>query len=140
MKLSHTDMKAYLHAHTTLPFQNIWIRVVFNYRYNPHTYHKFPIDLWEDVCEWVHGGKRNHILRWTDEILRSFSNLNHSCPYSDVLIDVERIPIDKAALLMPLIPSGRYRVDVHVTRGKNHNVSAMVHIFFGVSDNRVEVF
>lgn len=82
-----------------------------------------------------------YFLKWTGENVRNFSNMNHPCPYSgSAWIDVKRIPLNRLIMLEPLMPSGRYRVDINVTNGYKEQALAMTRLFFGISDTRIEQF
>lgn len=109
-RISQRDMKMFIRANFSEPVHSIWIHGVFNYKYNTFSYQKFPIDLWEDLCAWLNGGKPTYFLKWTAVNVRNFSNMNHPCPYSGTAwVDIKRIPLNRLIMLEPLLPSGRYR-------------------------------
>lgn len=141
-KISQQDMKMHMQMNFSEQLNGVWVHGVFYYRYNAHSYQRFPIDLWENVCAWLDKGAQHHsyFLKWTGQNVRKFSNLNHSCPYSgNVWIKVDRIPINSLVML-PFMPSGRYRVDLNVTNGYNKKPFMITKFFFSISDNRVEQF
>lgn len=140
-RVSQRDMKMYIRANFSEPMNSIWIHGVFNYKYNINSYQKFPIDLWEDICSWLRGENSTYFLKWTAENVRNYSNMNHPCPYSDTTwIDIKRIPINRLIVLEPLMPSGRYRVDLNITKGYKEQALIMTKFFFSISDSRIEQF
>lgn len=123
------------------PVNNVWIHGVFYYRYNVNSYQKFPIDLWEDVCAWLGGDTHNYFLKWTGKNAQKFSNLNHTCPYDgSVWIKIDKIPVNRLFVLEPFLPSGRYRIDLNITRGFKKRPFMITRFFFAISDNRIEQF
>ncbi|XP_055301633.1 uncharacterized protein LOC129568098 [Sitodiplosis mosellana] len=138
-RISQQDMKIYIRFNFTEPMNTIWIHGIFYYKYI--SYQKFPIDLWEDYCAWVRGEKPTYFLKWTAENVRNYSNMNHPCPYSGTAwIDVKRMPLNRLIVLDQLMPSGRYRVDLNLTRGYKDQALIMTRFYFGISDTRVEQF
>lgn len=142
-KISQQDLQMHMRINISKPVHAIWIHGVFYYRYNAHSYQKFPIDLWEDFCAWVDQGQTQHqsyFLKWTGQNVREFSNFNHSCPYSgSVWMKVDRIPVD-SLIVLPFMPAGRYRVDLNVTEGYKKDSFMINKLFFSISDNRIERF
>lgn len=141
-KISQRDMKMHMRINFSEPMNDLWLHGVFYYRYNAHSYRKFPIDVWEDICAWIGRGTHHqtYFLKWTGQNVRRFSNMNHSCPYSgSVLIKVDRIPVN-SLIMLPFMPAGRYRVDLNLTRGYRKSSFMINKFFFSISDNRVEQF
>lgn len=62
------------------PLYDAWIHFVFYYRYNGITYQKFPVNVWENLCDWKKGTK-SWILDWSIGKVLSYTNFNHPCPY-----------------------------------------------------------
>lgn len=140
-RVSQRDMKLFLRVNFSEPMNSIWIHGVFYYKYNAHSYQRFPIDLWEDVCAWLKGNSHVYFLKWTAENVLSFSNMNHTCPYNgSLLINIARMPINRIIMLEPFLPSGRYRVDLNATNGFKKPAFMTSKFFFGISDNRIEQF
>lgn len=120
---------------------SLWSHTVFYYRYNSYTYQKFPIDLWEDVCAWLNGTTNRFLLKWISQIISKYSNLNHSCPYYQVMeVEAERLKLNNFLLIEQLLPSGKYRGEINLTRGYKKEPIAIVKFFFSISDNRIDKF
>lgn len=118
------------------PLHKLWTHVVFYYKYN--TYQKYAIDLWENFCDWFTHKSKNWMLEWTLARLFNFTNINHPCPYNGtVYIKVKNISVSQIPF-EPLIPSGRYRMDINITN-ENRQIPIFVgKLFFSVSDHRIE--
>lgn len=126
-------------ANLSEPIHDAWFHFEFYYRYNPTTYQKFPVDLWENICDWFEG-KRAHILDWTVGKVLKYSNLNHPCPYiGHVYIRTDNLTTNDFPIEQ-LFPSGKYRIDVHFTDGNKSNVLVKSQYFFSISDYRIERF
>lgn len=111
---------------------------VFYHKFNGIVYHKFPIDLWENLCDYLDDrSAKSYLLNWTVGRILKYSNMNHSCPYVGLLyakndnISIANFPFE------PLIPSGRYRVDGAFTEA-DRVPQAEFQIYFSVSDHRLE--
>lgn len=101
---------------------------------------KFPIDLWENMCDWISGKRKAYILDWTFRRILNYTNFNHTCPfYGYYVIDIKNISTDHFNV-EPLLPSGKYRLDVEFTQQQGGGVPfTAFHIYFSVSDYRLEV-
>lgn len=122
------------------PLNVINVHTVFYFRY--FTYKKFPIDLWEELCSWRNGTKRSYILDWT--LGKSLQFVKHDgdllCPlFGNYSLNIDSISQDYFAI-PPMVPSGRYRMDLNVTEADRNNVIVASKLFFAVSDHRVEQF
>lgn len=116
----------------------MWAHGVLYYRYN--TYQKYAIDLWEDLCGFLND--KAHFMMWIMSRLQHFSNLNHTCPYTGtVILKANNISVDKFRI-EPLLPAGRYRLDLNLTKLPRNNdiqnVYGMMRIFDSISDHRIE--
>lgn len=122
----------------TRPLRRAWLHAVAYYRYT--NYQKYALDLWEDLCGWLDGKKKSYILDWTVKRVQDYTNVNHPCPIEGhVFVKTDNISLDKFTT-EPLLPSGRYRLDVNFTEGKKGNVLLMAKMFVSVSDHRVEIY
>lgn len=134
-------MKMHIRVNFSEPINNMWIHGVFNYRYNAHSYQKFPIDLWENICAWLGGETQSYFLKWAGQNVRKFSNMNHSCPYvGSVWIKVDKMPVNRLIIMEQFMPSGRYRVDINIAVGYRKESFMLTKFFFTISDNRIERF
>lgn len=116
---------------------NVWIHAVPYYRYN--TYHRIANELWEKPCDWLAGTTKSYIMDWTVGRMLKYTNLNHTCPYVGRMyfkvanISMSNFPIP------PIMPSGRYRVDVELTESDRKNVLASAQFYSSISDHRIEI-
>lgn len=125
-------------ANLTEPIHDAWFHIVFYYRWNPTTYNKFPIDIWENVCNWLDGGK-SYILDWIGGNIIKYSNLNHSCPYEsqELYLKADNLSIN-TFIIDQFMPSGRFRIDGSITDGNKSRIFVKGQLFFSVSDHRIE--
>lgn len=135
-QISHGYLKMDIVGNLNRPLHDIWIHSVTFYKYN--TYTKYPIDLWENMCTWLSGRGRSYLLQWSLAKIQKFTNLGHACPYQGLIylkvknFSIHTLPFE------PLIPSGRYRLDINVTDGSRKLTVFMGKLFFSVSDHRIE--
>lgn len=139
--ISRKYMKFQIHFNFTKPVKDIWLHTVLYHKFNGLVYQKFPIDLWENMCEWLTarlaGKKTLYMLNWTLGRIIDESTFNHTCPFVGYqAIDVKNISID-AFVVEPLIPSGRYRMQLDFADGGRVTFGT-VFVFFSVSDYRLE--
>lgn len=124
----------------TETISDAWVHMVFYYRYNPTKYDKWVIDIWENLCDWVDGTYKSHILSWVVGPLLKYTNLNHPCPYDEpIYLKVDNISTDNFPIEQ-LFPAGRYRLDANITEGNKKNVLIKGQLFFSISDHRLEKF
>lgn len=136
--ISRKNLRIDFQINLTEPVHDIWVHTVFYHKYN--TYQKFPIDLWENVCDWLAGKSKSYVLDWTIGRVRRFANLNHPCPYEGlVYLKINNVSIDKFPI-EPLLPSGRYRMDVNFTEGNRKKTYVESKFFFSISDHRIEQY
>lgn len=132
-------MKLYVHGNLTKAVDNVWVHGVFYYKFNGITYQKYPIDLWESFCGWMEGKSKSYVLDWTVGRILKYTNVNHTCPYVGlVIMKVDNISIDNFPF-EPLVPSGRYRVDLDIAESDRIPYGG-AKLYFSVSDHRLEVF
>lgn len=137
--ISRKNLKIDIHYNFTKPRSDIWFHGSLNYKFNGLTYQKFPINLWENICDWMSGKQKAYILDWTLGRLTKYSNLNHSCPFNGYyFIRVNNMSMD-SFIVEPLLPSGRYRLDLVATEGDRVPLTDMK-LYFSISDHRLEVW
>lgn len=135
--ISQRNLKIFLVFNLKRPVREAYVHTVTYYKYN--TYQKYPIDLREDICGWLNGKSKSYLLDWTVKRVMNYTNL-HPCPLDgEISIKVNNISLDKFPF-EPLLPSGRYRLDINVTEGNENNVIFMIKIFLSVSDHRIEQY
>lgn len=126
----------HIEGNLTRPLHGILAHITVYYKYK--TYQRWAVDVWEDICGHLSGTKSSYLMLFTVNKVLNYTNINHPCPYEgNVYIKVNNISID-AFPFEPLVPSGRYRVDVDLTEGKKDNVIVMVSLYVEVSDHRIE--
>lgn len=115
--ISMNNLKIDIAAYATRPINSIWVHAALFYKYNGIVYNKFPIDVWENVCEFLEGKRENKLfLNWMLARVLPYTNYNHTCPYSSFTIKAENISLDKTfSFDKEILPSGRYRFDVSFT-------------------------
>lgn len=124
----------------TTPIDDIWFHIVFYYKFNGIVYNKYPIDVWENFCEFLDGKReRKFGLNWLMLKVLKYSNFNHSCPYKGLIfVKADNISLDDFGFDHSFVPSGRYRVDISFTDGDR--VPFWDFSLYGeVSDHRLEV-
>lgn len=136
--LNLTHVSVDLHANITEPVYDIWMHTVFYYKFNGITYSKFPIDLWENGCDYLAGKSKNsYILDWVLPNYLKYTNWNHTCPYVGLVFCKVASIHGKTLQFKYLIPAGRYYVDFVITDGERAPM-AKIQAFFSVSDHRLE--
>lgn len=134
--ISRGFLKMEIIGNLSQPLHDIWTHAVGYYKYN--TYTKYTIDLWENMCNFLSGKSRSYLLQWTLVKIQRYTNLVHACPYEGLIyikaknFSIHTIPVE------PLIPSGRYRLDINVTDGSRKLLVFSGKLFFSVSDHRIE--
>lgn len=63
--IDHKHIKMYAWVNLSVPTYDAWVHTVYYYRFNKLTYAKFPIDLWENACNWLAKSSKSYILDWT---------------------------------------------------------------------------
>lgn len=132
-------VRTYAYVNFSQPIHDCWVHFVSYYRYNPTSYQKFPVNLWENPCDWLKG-KKSWLLDWSVKRVLKYTNINHPCPYDGhVYFKADNISTN-IFNIEQLIPAGRYRIDAFLTDGSKTNVLAKGQLYFSVSDVRVERF
>lgn len=124
----------------------MFFHAVVYYRYNGIEYKKFPIDLWENLCDWfkLHGDSTKKMkyffLEWMHKRFLNYTNINHTCPYEgEMTVRAARFPISSIEIPQ-LLPAGRYRLDIILFEGDRKSIIYGINLFFSISDNRIERF
>lgn len=118
------------------PLDNIWVHFKAFYRYA--RYQKFA-DHREDLCAFFKHLNRAPILKVVyDAFLLNKVQLNFKlqCPLKETL----RIIHPRANMshfFVPLVPAGRYRIDINITQGKIGIQIISEQLFFKISDLRI---
>ncbi|KAG4078413.1 hypothetical protein HA402_013124 [Bradysia odoriphaga] len=94
--ISWSNIKIDIELISSRPIRNIWLHVVFYFKFNGIVYNKFPIDLWENVCDFADGKReKTFFLDWWVARVQRFSNFNHSCPYSNISVKTNNVSLDE---------------------------------------------
>lgn len=137
--LNNERFRVNFYTNATKPLDNIWFHFVFYYRFNPTTFSKFPIDVWENVCDWIGGKAKAAILNFGLGNILKYTSLNHSCPYQEVYANADNLTSD-SFIVDQLFPAGKYRAEANVTDGYKKNLLANIKLIFSISDHRIEKF
>lgn len=138
--VSRTNLKIHVGWKLTRPVQSFWMHSVFYYKFNGITFHKFPIDLTEDLCGWINGTGKSFAMDWSLGKMLKYTNVNHTCPYvGPMWLKVDNIPEETLTFDNSLIPSGEYRVDYEMLESPASNPFLEASLYFSVSDHRLEI-
>ena len=119
--------------------KNVQLHATVYYSYNGITFTKFPIDVWESLCDY-HKGKWQPIIEMFYYNLRPFWNVNHPCPYSDnITLHIDKYAINDFSVGQ-ILPSGRYRFFANLTEGRKRDFVWSIQLFIEISDHRVHGF
>lgn len=123
------------------------VHAEFFYRFNGIEYKKFPIDVREDICEWIVNRNRTGWINekkvffseWALGKILPFANLNQNCPYiGEIYMQFKNISLEQYFIIPQFLPAGRFRIDVYfIVQGK---VCFSAKIYFAISDHRIERF
>lgn len=79
--LNREYLKLHLWTNFSKPIQDAWIHTKAYYKFNGITYRRFPIDLWDNLCDWLAKKTKSYVLDWTFGRVLQYSNMNLPCPY-----------------------------------------------------------
>lgn len=134
--ISRKAMKFDIVGHLNHPVKSAFMHTVLYYRYN--TYKKYAWDLWEDFCGYLDGSKKSYFLDFTLKRVLNFTNVNRPCPFEgDVFVKINNISLEKLPF-EPLLPAGRYRLDINFTDSSKKHIIFTSKLFGSVSDHRIE--
>lgn len=117
------------------PINKIWIRTIFNRKQN--TYNKFLIDVAFELCGLLDGTLGNPMGEIMVNNFALFDrNFELKCPFKGTLIAGSE-HFNASYINFPLLPAGRYRVDIVLSLVKTGPIFGTIQIYFQVSDLRV---
>lgn len=99
------------------------------------TYQRYLIHLREDMCAFFKNMNNGNPL--TKIIMENFTRFPIRCPFGPGRITAWRDRCNISEMSLPLMPAGRYRMDVLFTRKQEEHKFIMVKTYFSVSDIRV---
>ena len=136
--VARNTVKAHFEAFIAKPTNDILMRFNLYYRYN--TYQKFLIDRTENFCQFMRdeASPQTPMMRLFYDNIRDYTALNHTCPYngSIVLFKADRFNFDSIKFA-PLIPSGRYRLDLTFYHTNRSNYIGKAEVYLRISDHRL---
>lgn len=114
-----------------------WVHFVMYYKYT--TYSRFLINIWEDFCGfWSGSGGSPLCALAMENVMRIGVNFSFKlqCPLTGkLMITHNRLNMSKA--VMPLVPAGRYHLDISYAEKKGGPAYLTVQYYFTISDLRV---
>ncbi|XP_016927499.3 uncharacterized protein [Drosophila suzukii] len=89
-----------------LPIESCMTKFQLRMRENKRILYNFDIKV--DACKFLRDPDKHVLANWVYQTFAPFSNMNHTCPYTqDVVID--RLPVHHVnKLVQTIIPDGRY--------------------------------
>lgn len=117
------------------PLNAIHVHSVLKYRHN--TYRTFFIDLWEDYCSYLSGKTSSFVLNVIHKNIAPYTNVNHTCPYTDSITLAMKNFSSKDLILDLLLPAGQFRMDFDITESREKPHILASKIYFSVSDHRI---
>lgn len=121
------------------PLDDVYVHTVFYFKYT--VFRKFPIDLWENLCEILDPKKGSFYLSYSFS-KHLYSAIQHNGPLKCPLMGSYAVKLTNVSMdlfdLPSLIPAGQYRIDANVTEKNRNNVLMIFSLFASVSDNRIE--
>lgn len=126
--ISRSDLKIEFRFNLTKPLNDFWVHSTFYFKFNGITFQKFPIDLTENICDWLSGKGKSYIMDWSVSKVIKYSNVNHICPWlNPVLMKVDNISMHVFSFEQSFLPAGNYRVDNDFTEGREGALHFLVH-------------
>lgn len=116
----------------------LYVRVTLYKKYA--TYQKYLIDVRENVCDFFQFANRNNpvskvIINNMVRILQT--NFPLRCPFKPDRLVIWNDRLNVSELTFPLMPAGRYRMEVLLTEMSLANKYGLVKLYFAISDLRV---
>lgn len=106
-------------------------------------YRKTPIELSEDICDWLNKKKRSSLLDATLGLILKFIQYDHKleCPLvpGNMSMKAYNVSLNDQFPMIPLLPSGQYRMDSTLFEGQR-NPFVSIKFFMTISDKRVEQY
>lgn len=113
---------------------NFWLHSTLYYRYS--TYQHF-IHQTENICTPNQIARKLSLLNIVTTNFQKLGNLtfNHKCPFKLLMFTADGFNVSH--FIMPLMPAGRYRFDMNVTKAeKNGQHMFLMQYSFRISDYR----
>ncbi|KAH8247708.1 hypothetical protein KR038_008793, partial [Drosophila bunnanda] len=114
-----------------IPFDKFTVNMVIWKRFNG--YRPFLYNITVNGCKFLNNPKSNIIGKFIYDTYKPYSNINHSCPYTNDLV-LDKLPVEfmnhQLTKILPL-PEGDYLIEFRWIRSRN--VFANVKIYFNLS-------
>lgn len=127
--------------HTFEPITQIRFHSALYFKHQ--TYRKIPIELSEDICDWLNRKKRSSLLDATLLLILKFIQYDHKleCPLEpgNMSMKAYNVSLNEQFSMIPLIPSSQYRMDTGLYNGQ-HNPFVSVKFFMSISDKHIEQY
>lgn len=114
--------------------------------FKKQVYRKLPFEYSGDVCNYWNKKVPSPVLDWTmGRVMRmNLVEYDHKleCPLKEgnLSIKMNNISMNEKFPLVPLLPSGQYRVDTVAWEGQRHAVFLRSRYYLAISDKRVEQY
>lgn len=128
-----------LNSFTTIvqPLPVLFIHYIVSYKYQ--VYQMSPINLWENVCDHLSKKKVSKVMEWSNEHILKYVKYDQKleCPLKEgnLSISFNNISINEEFPFIPIVPRGRYRVELTFTESNKSLVIARAQAYFAISNN-----
>lgn len=98
------------------------------------------MDLWENVCEFLDGKISGPLSRLYMENVRNLGvniNFKLKCPLLAGKLMITHPGLNFSNVVVPLLPAGRYRLDIFMSEEKSGHIHGQSRGYFTVSDFRI---
>lgn len=124
----------------TEPIKEIWVHIVLYYKWRE--YRQYLVNLWIEYCSHMDTPAKHPLAQKIfDNFLnvRDHFDLNFDvhCPFFGNLTSRTIRPFNISNIVVPLMQSGRYRVNLMLSPHQNGPVYAAVQYYVSISDFRV---
>lgn len=136
-----TNRVSFLFNTTIVRLNIMQIHIVAYYKYQ--VFKRFPVDIWEDICAWFNTRKGSFFMDWSFKPALKYLKYDGElkCPLKgDFLVSYNNISYNKEFPLIPLVPSGQYRLDSTLTEANRSIIIGFAQLYITVSDNRIEQY
>lgn len=126
-------MRLSFDAYLSQSVNSVYMHGLIYYSRDLITFQKLPANIWENICAWLAGKKSSWLLDNAFSQALPYSNINHSCPYvGRVFAKVDNFSFDKVEM-EPLVPHGRYRLEINLTEGYRGRVLGTTKTHFRIN-------
>lgn len=114
------------------PLQQLWMNFVLYHKYL--RYQRFLVNTWDDLCV-LRGPMIDLVMQNLNRIGTEF-HFKLQCPYSGTIM-LTNNGFNMSEVVVPLVPSGKYRLDYNLALGRKKSPVITISVFTSVSDLRV---